>query len=178
VTRREIARRYARALIKSAIDYVWDDVHTLREVALSSEEFREMLSDPLIPPHQKSEAMKKLFEGKLHRVTLNFLDTLIERRREAFLPEILEVFDEELDRHEGVTLVTVITAVPLTAEQERRITEKVKTVIGGEIRLETEVDPSIKGGMLIRVGDTTIDATISTALQRLKEHLLSRIREG
>ncbi|RKY01867.1 ATP synthase F1 subunit delta [Candidatus Poribacteria bacterium] len=174
----EIARRYARALIKSALDYVESDVKVLKEAVSSSEQLRELLTNPVIPPGAKKEAIERLFEGRVHEVTLNFLRTLIQKRREALLPEILESFEEELDRAKGIKVVEVTTVVPLTEEQRRRLVEKVKAAVEGEIRLEERIDPSIKGGMLIKIGDTTIDATFSTMLEKVREHLLSRVEEG
>lgn len=174
----EIARRYARALIKSALDYVESDVKVLKEAISSSEQLRELLTNPVIPPNAKSEAIDRLFEGRVHGVTLNFLRTLIQKRREALVPEILDSFEEELDRARGVKVVEVTTVVPLTEKQRRRLVEKVKGAVEGEIRLEERIDPSIKGGMLIKIGDTTIDATFSTMLEKIREHLLKGIGEG
>lgn len=176
MTKAEVARRYARALVKSAVDYVRMDANALREIVHSSEEFRELLSNPLIPPKEKSRIIKEMFEGKLHIVTLNFLDTLIERRRESLLPEILSAFEDELDRVEGTLVVKAVTAVPMSREQMEKLEDKISSLTGRKVRLETSVDPSIKGGILIKIGDRTIDATIDTAFQKLRENLIRRAR--
>ncbi|MCD6507650.1 ATP synthase F1 subunit delta [Candidatus Poribacteria bacterium] len=176
MTRAEVARRYARALVKSAVDYVRTDADTLREIMRGSEEFKQLLSNPLIPPKEKSRIIREMFEGKLHAVTLNFLDTLVERRREKLLPEILNAFQDELDRFEGTLVVKAVTAVPMTQEQMERLEDKIASLTGRKVRLETSVDPSIKGGILIKIGDRTIDATIDTAFQKLRENLIKRVR--
>jgi F-type H+-transporting ATPase subunit delta len=178
MTKAEIARRYARALVKSAIDYVKMDTQALRRVVKDSKEFRELLSNPLLAPGQKSQMVREMFEGKLHPVTLNFLDTLIKRRRESLLPEILDVFQDELDRYEGILVVNAITAVPMTEEQKGKLIDKISGITGRKVKLENTVDPSIKGGILIRIGDRTIDASIATAFQKLREHLAGRVEEG
>ncbi|HEX29122.1 TPA: ATP synthase F1 subunit delta [Candidatus Poribacteria bacterium] len=176
MTKAEVARRYARALVKSAVDYVRVDTNALREILHSSEEFRQLLSNPLIPPKEKSRIIREMFEGKLHTVTLNFLDTLVERRREKLLPEILNAFQDELDRFEGTLVVKAVTAVSMTQEQMERLEDKIASLTGRRVRLETNVDPSIKGGILIKIGDRTIDATIDTAFQKLRENLIKRVR--
>ncbi len=176
MTKAEVARRYARALVKSAVDYVRVDTDALREIVHSSEEFRQLLSNPLISPREKSRIIREMFEGKLHTVTLNFLDTLVERRREKLLPEILNAFQDELDRFEGTLVVKAVTAVPMTQEQMEKLEDKIASLTGRRVRLETNVDPSIKGGILIKIGDRTIDATIDTAFQKLRENLIKRAR--
>jgi len=176
MTKAEVARRYARALVKSAVDYVRVDTNALREILHSSEEFRQLLSNPLIPPKEKSRIIREMFEGKLHTVTLNFLDTLVERRREKLLPEILNAFQDELDRFEGTLVVKAVTAVSMTQEQMEKLEDKIASLTGRRVRLETNVDPSIKGGILIKIGDRTIDATIDTAFQKLRENLIKRVR--
>lgn len=174
MTKAEVARRYARALVKSAIDYVRMDATALREIVSGSEEFRQLLTNPLISPREKSRIIREMFQGKLHTVTLNFLDTLVERRREALLPDILDAFQDELDRYEGILVVKAVTAIPMSREQIEKLEDKISGLTGRRVRVETSVDPSIKGGILIKIGDRTIDATIDTAFQKLRENLIKR----
>ncbi|HID55829.1 TPA: ATP synthase F1 subunit delta, partial [Candidatus Poribacteria bacterium] len=150
MTKAEVARRYARALVKSAIDYVRMDATALREIVSGSEEFRQLLTNPLISPREKSRIIREMFQGKLHTVTLNFLDTLVERRREALLPDILDAFQDELDRYEGILVVKAVTAIPMSREQIEKLEDKISGLTGRRVRVETSVDPSIKGGILIK----------------------------
>lgn len=171
-----VVERYTGALAdaaeeRGALGPVADDMEGLAELLSSSSELRGFVEDPFILPAQKQAVFRDLLNGKVHEITLNFLVLLCEKRRERPLGDILSAFATLMDERRGVVTASVSSALELTDTQRVQLTERLAKFSGKEVRLETEVDPSLKAGFVARLGDQVFDGTVESMLNRLHREL-------
>ena len=154
-----VAATYAEALYEaahaqSAVDQVRRELGEFAEAMAPGSELREALTSPEIDEAAKRAAVTEIMEGA-HPVSLGFVQVLIDRGRIAELDEV----------------VTAVTAIPLTPELREKIRDKVKAQTGREAEIEETVDPSIIGGLVLRVGDVVVDASLRTRLEEMRRSL-------
>ena len=169
------ARRYARAIFELAREQgqleEWATrVAAVRDV-LSRPEVRSVLSNPTIPKQRRQEAVAALLEGTAGPEGVNLGKLLVGAGRLDELDAIIEEYGRLVDEAEGRVRATATTAVELSAPDYERVARELSSRLGREVRLIAEVDPGIIGGLVLRVGDRVIDASLSTRLQQLRRKL-------
>jgi F-type H+-transporting ATPase subunit delta len=170
-----VAATYAEALYEaahaqSAVDQVRSELNEFAEAMASGSELREALTSPEIDEAAKRAAVTEIMEGA-HPVSLGFVQVLIDRGRIAELDEVVTAYGRRVDAAEGRVVVTAVTAIPLTPELRDKIREKVHAQTGREAEIEETVDPSIIGGLVLRVGDVVVDASLRTRLEEMRRSL-------
>jgi F-type H+-transporting ATPase subunit delta len=171
-----IARRYAQALNEQAaqsgvLDQVDADIELIRESLADSRELRAFFDSPIISREKKADVVKALFGERIQTVTMNFMGLLVEKRREGVFPSVVSSYRELRDDQLGTTAVSVRTAYELSEEDQNALVNELKSLTGKQVRLETKVDASIMGGIVIRIGDTVYDGSITNQLATLRERL-------
>src|SRR5262245_55948016 len=144
----------------------------LQEV-FADKRLREFLVSPKVPPQRKKEIIDGRLKGRIESGLLNLLKLLVDKHRISHVLQILRYFDLLTDRHRGVEEVTIVSAVPLSDEQRARIIEQVQRFsYFGELRVKSSVDPTILGGVVVRLGgNTVLDGSIATRLKQMRERL-------
>jgi F-type H+-transporting ATPase subunit delta len=169
------ARRYAEAAYEIAerdgTVEQWRDQLARLAAALSDHELVRRLEDPAVPLEVRSSALAGgLGSDSLPQVR-NLLLLVLRRRRLDQLPRIAAEFRAIYNRRAGIFEATAISAVPLSdndvAELERRLVD----VAGGRVELSLEVDPSLIGGISVRLGDRLIDGSVRGRLERMRTRL-------
>ena len=164
--------RYAKAILDLAVDNkataaVEKDMRAVMATISVSAELKELLTSPVIKSEVKKNVLMAIFKGS-HAITEGLINILINNKRIALLDEVAEKFvilNEEL-KGKGVAVVT--TAVPLTAELEKKILKQVTELTGKQVTIENKIDEGIVGGFILRVGDLRYDASIANKLGNLK----------
>ena len=170
----QIARRYAHAyfdLAKQAKDIPgWR--RSLEQVVaiLGAPDVAAALHDPRIPQHERGRIVAELLRDA-HAPARNLARLLAERGRAAVLPMVLEQYDVLADRESGVLRAEVVTAIPVDAQLEQRIRRQLADTLGGDVQTTVRQDPSILGGLVIRIGDRVIDGSVRTRLEQLQAAL-------
>jgi F-type H+-transporting ATPase subunit delta len=131
------------------------------------------LANPSIPIDQRSVAVGSLLDGFASRPVQNMVQLLLRRGRIEALPRVAAEFRRLDDRRQGITHATVTSAAPLTADETRAITQRLEQTTGDRIELDATVDPDLLGGLVVRVGDRLIDASVRSRLERLRNQLTS-----
>ena len=173
------AARYAKAILDFAVDnkktdVLEEDMRSIVATMSTSSELREMLDSPVLKGELKKKALMAIFKGS-HAITEGLIDLLIQNRRISLLNEVALkyiILNEEL-KGEGVAFVT--TAVPLSGELEKKVLRKVSDITGNKIIIKNEIDASIVGGFILRVGDLQYDASISNKLNTIKREFTKSI---
>ena len=173
-----IAKPYAQALYDAAVeqealDRIVGEANQIISLAQDSEDFEGFLTNPILSPQFKSEMFQQLLSETIHPLTLNFLLLLASKQRERFLVAILQAFLELVDLKAGRVVAQVTSAVPLSDAQQADLVQQLSDYSGAEVRLELSEDSTIKGGIIVRLGDTVFDGSVATQLQRLRS-LLAR----
>jgi F-type H+-transporting ATPase subunit delta len=172
-----VASTYAEALYGAAAE-----ARAVREVAEGLQAFaaaveevpdlRGALHDPELGGPQKKALVASLLEGA-HRVLLNFVQVLVDRRRIDELPEMAEAFADLVARAEGRVEVEAVTAVPLSDELRSRLVERIQSETGREVSLAERVDPEIVGGLVLMFGGVMVDGSVRFQLADLRRQLTS-----
>jgi ATP synthase F1 delta subunit len=172
------AARYARAVFRLAeesnlLPAVESDLRALVELAEKSPEFAGFLANPVLPPERRQAAIKALFEGRAHPLTLRVLLLLAERRRLAELSAIAEAFLGLLRERNKQARVRVVSAAPLGEDQLRRLVSALSARTGLAITADTEIDPSLIGGFRVHHGDQVLDASVAARLSQYQRQVLA-----
>jgi len=133
-----------------------------------------VLSSGLVSPDEKAALIQKAVGGQAAPLLLNFLLVLAKHDRLAALPAIQAAVRSLLDQQRGVVRVKVITADPLEAAQLTQLQQSLTGLLGGTPVLDNQIDPSIIGGIVLRVGDKVLDGSMAAQLQRVREQMINR----
>jgi F-type H+-transporting ATPase subunit delta len=177
VIEHRIVRRYASALFAAAsragpVDQVESDLGLVNYAIEQSPDLWEALVSPIIPPPKKREILADIFEGKVSEITLSYLGLCVDKRREEVIRETEAEFVTLANEARGIILAEATSATELSDDQEARLISKLSETTGKRVELSRKVDPSLIGGLLVRMGDTVIDGSIRGQLEALRERLL------
>ncbi len=172
----EVVRRYAATLLEAADETgataaVQRDVERLLETVRQSGELAEFLANPLTDSQAQANVLRELFSGKVEVLTLNFLRLMAVRGRASIIGSALESFLDQVAEREGIISAEVRSAVALSEEQCQRLRERLEHRSGRTVRLDVQVDASLRGGAIVRIGDTVFDGSVNTYLERLQARL-------
>jgi len=172
---------YARALLELAndekrADRVGKGMAAIREVLEETPSFAAFLSDPGIGASERTAVLDKVFRGRASPLLMNFLLVLNDKGRLRLLKQIAEAYAAMLDEQSGKVEVDVTVARKLGREQLAEVKEKVSQALGKDAVVHQYVDPEIIGGLVLRVEDRLIDASVKYQLEAMRERLLSARR--
>lgn len=169
-----IATRYAKSLVDLAIeqkklDRVAEDIQLFKSLA-SNRDLYLLLKSPIIKADKKQQILETVFKGKLDPMMSAFLEILVRKGREGYLPEIADAFIQQYKRLNHISTVKVTTAAELGAETVAAILEKLKRSAATDENIEmvTVVDPALIGGFVIEFEDRLYDASVNNKLEELK----------
>ena len=171
------ARRYAEAAFEVAhrdgTVATWRrELDAAGEIA-ADETIGRALANPAVPLEQRTEMAKSIFGKSVSKPVLNLIGLMLRRGRIHELPRLAAEFRRLDNARQGITEATAITASPLTQDEIRALTERLEQLTGGRIELEVQEDPSLLGGLVVRVGDRMIDGSVRGRLERLRNQLVS-----
>lgn len=170
------AGRYAKALLELALDQdklalVEADMLQLIKMSEEVHDFHVFINSPLIQIDKKVAVIHSIFKD-FNEVTLKFLALVTNNGREGAMIEIAKQFIAQLMSHRGIVPVTIISAQQLEDNTKAEILSKINSVVNGTPLITEEVDASLIGGFIIRMGDQQIDASVATQLQRMKQQFV------
>jgi F-type H+-transporting ATPase subunit delta len=174
-----IARRYAQALFlaaqkKDVVDRVWDDVHAV--LALDPGvglRFRQFLEAPQVPTEHKLAVIETAFRPIAHGLVVEFFRLLLRKKRMFELEAIVGEFERLVEDHRGIVRARVTSAVPLLDAELKGLVAALESGLKKNVRVVSNVDPGILGGLVLRVGDRIADQSARTMLTQLREQLLA-----
>jgi F-type H+-transporting ATPase subunit delta len=171
------ARRYAEAAFQVALRD--DAVETWRAEldaagAIASDvEVGRMLANPAAALESRSEMAHSIFGKVVGKPVLNLIGLMLRRGRIHQLPTVAAEFRRLDNARQGITLATATSASPLSSDEVRAVTARLEQLTGGRVELDVQVDPSLLGGLVVRVGDRLIDGSVRGRLERLRNQLVS-----
>ncbi|MBW4699048.1 MAG: F0F1 ATP synthase subunit delta [Aphanocapsa lilacina HA4352-LM1] len=170
----QIAQRYAEALKELALsetgllEQFGNDTDGILQVMEEFPDFERFLVVPVIAMVDKKRLLVEAFGGKVHPYMLNFLQLMVDRRRIALLRPVCASYQRILRELQQTTLAEVISAVPLSEEQASALIERIRRRTAAvRVELRRRVDPELLGGMIIKIGDEVIDASLRGQLRKL-----------
>jgi F-type H+-transporting ATPase subunit delta len=173
--RASLAGRYASALFDIArdqhqIESVGKSLDALDQALLESKDFSELVGSPLLSREAAGKAFAALApQLNLDPITTNFLGVLARNGRKGQLRAVIRAFRRLAAEHRGEATAEVITARQLNDDQLAQLRQQLRTRAGRDVNIDASVDPSLLGGIVVKLGSQQIDASIRTKLNRLAQ---------
>ncbi len=173
----EIANVYARSLFEVAreqgiLDKVRDELGEFADALSESRELQVFLFSPYFSSQEKKDGIGRIVDGADEHFT-RFLELLAERHRMPALFRIRRNFDDLWARENRLLSASVTSAVELDEKTIKGIGKRIQEETGRRVELTSEVDPDVLGGIVVRVGNTIIDASVRSRLERLRKQVAS-----
>ncbi len=175
---KKIAEDYADALFKltlieGIVDEVEKDLYKIESMIRTQLKLKEIWENTGIIKEKKKAIFEEILKKeKVNPIVTNFLNLLIDAGREKAFFEVAKEFSKMISSRRKKVLVEVTTAFPLKENELLKVKRKLKEIIKKEIVLKTSVNENILGGIIIRIGDKLIDASLRKRLDKLKESIL------
>ncbi|MFN2412319.1 MAG: ATP synthase F1 subunit delta [Pyrinomonadaceae bacterium] len=173
-----VARRYGAALAdvvgkSEETDTVKQELVQWQTLITSNADLRNVLGNPAIPHSNKEKILARLLEKtRPSKTTGNFLRVLLRNNRLTELAEINERFAAELESRSGVVSASVTSARNLNEPERKELAANIARLTSREVKLNFDVDGSIIGGVVTRIGSTVYDASVKTQLKNLREQMI------
>ena len=174
---KRIAERYVKVLFDvaqaaSAVDAVESDLNALGKALAESAEFRHFLTNPLLPQTVRAQIMEALLaKMNVGKVTGQFIAMLVEQKRLAVLPEIIELFSLWASISRGELQAELVSATDLKAQQVGAIEQRLEKAYGKKMKLDVRQDPALLGGVVVKIGSVQLDGSLAGKMRRLKQAL-------
>jgi len=170
----EAGARYARALFdlateEGSTEKVRADLRSLKAMMAESDDLRRVVQSPVYSAEDKGKALVALaVEAGFDMTTAKFLGLVTQNRRSANLPAVIAAYERLYAAQTGVVAAEVVSAVALSKAQLDGVKAQLRASLGKDPEIETRVDPTILGGLKVKVGSRLYDASLKTRLDQLK----------
>ncbi len=175
-----VSERYALSLYEIAADsknekQYLDELTAVCWIFEREPEFLKVLQTPSIAMDDKRNVLKKVFEGRIQQYLLNFLMLITEKGRVGLVRDMCQAYKEHYYFENGIIEVRAITAKELSDALSQKLKTKMEAVTGKKVVLETTVDPSIIGGIVVKLGNEQFDTSLKTRLDEIAARLTNTI---
>lgn len=170
----QVAERYARSLFElaseaKAVTDVEVDLSAIDVLLASSPDLRRLFNSPVFSADDQFRAIDKIVQkAKLEPLTANFLRVVAKNRRLFAVPGMITAFRRIAAEERGEVAAEVKSAHALTAAQETELKAALKSAAGKDVAIDVTVDPSLLGGLVVKMGSRQIDTSLKSKLNSLK----------
>lgn len=173
-----VSKIYGDALMQAAreknkLDEVFQEALGLYDIFQNQQDLIHLLDHPQVVKEEKLQIVSNVFQGKVSDEVMGFLTAVVDKGRQNEILSILGYFIGEVKEAKGIGTAQVTSAAEMTPAQKEQVKNKLlATTRYVEFEMNYAVDPSLIGGMVIRIGDRVVDSSIKTRLYELKRQLL------
>jgi F-type H+-transporting ATPase subunit delta len=167
---------YAEALFgvakaEGSLGEVEDELFRFSRVLQGSDELRNTLTDANIPASRRQQIVEDLLGGKASTTTTSLVSMIVGTGRARDLPTIIDELVRMSAAEGDKEVAEVRSAVELTEDQRARLATALAQATGKKVEVKVTIDPSVLGGIITQIGDTVIDGSVKTRLEKLKTAL-------
>jgi ATP synthase F1 delta subunit len=171
----ELATVYARSLFEAAqeqdkLDTVRDQLGEIADAIASDHSLQVFFFSPSLSSEEKKEGLEKAVTGADDLIQ-NFLELLVENHRMPAIFKIRREYDALWDEENELLPVTITSAVELDDKTVKQIGDQIAEQTGRKVELSADVDPDVLGGLVVRVGNTVLDASVRRRLENLRREV-------
>ena len=169
-----LAGRYALALMelaeeKRSVDAVAEDFRGLKGLLDESEDLQRLIHSPLYDRDDQMKAMEAVLDkAGATDLTKRFVQVVAGNRRLFALSDMISAYLGELARRRGEVTAEVVAARELSDAQKDKLVESLKKAAGSKVQVDVKVDPSLLGGLIVKVGSRMVDGSLKTKLAKLQ----------
>lgn len=171
------ARRYAEAVFQIATrdgtTSEWQDRLDQLAALIADERAERLASNPAIPADEREETLRNALGWKRSEPAFGLLRLLLRRGRVQLADRISGELRRLAQRSEGIVPATVTSATELSKAEEAAIRDRLETMVDQKVDMSLQLDPDLIGGVVVRIGDHMIDASVRGRLERLRERLVA-----
>lgn len=167
-----LAKRYAQALFDLAVENnileeVEQDMILVKSVLDESRVLRKVMSNPVIDYSKKIKVLDRIFEGKIQKLSLKFLQLITRKGREVYITYICSAFDVIYKDYKNIMPVQLTTAMEVDEKVKQEILDKLAGVMGKNLEVTEKVDQKLIGGFTLNFEDYQYNNSVKKQLQRL-----------
>lgn len=172
-----VSQTYGTALFEVAVeegtmDSMMEEVQSVLAIFQENEEYVKLLNHPKIPMEEKVSLLETAFKGKVSDQLTGLLTTVVEKGRFSEVEEILNFFVKEVREYKKIGTAYVTSAALLTDGEKAEVEKRLLATTSYEsFRIDYQVDESLIGGMVVRIGDRVVDSSIRTKLSNMAKDL-------
>ena len=169
-----LAQRYAAALFDIAderrmLDEVASDLRQMRAMLAASVDLSRLVRSPILTRGEQGRAISALAErASFAPLVRDFLAVVAKNRRLFAVPAMIEAYLEKLAERRGEVTAEVTAAQALSEAQQNSLIDQLRRVVGSRVAIDVKVDPSLLGGMVVKIGSRMVDGSLKGQLQRLQ----------
>lgn len=169
-----MAGRYATALFdlaleQGALERVEGDLKTISSLIDESDDLRRLIRSPVFSAGEQAGAMSAVLQrAGVSELVMNFVSLVTKNRRLFALGDMVRAFHALATKHRGELSAEVFSAAPLNDQQINQLQASLRQSMGREVKVRTSVDPSLLGGLIVKVGSRMIDSSLRTKLNNLR----------
>ena len=173
-----VGATYGEALFELAVEEgreeeLMNEVILLRELLSENPDFGKLMNHPKVLKEDKLEVLEAVFKGRVSEELVGFLHLIVSKDRYGEIDSILDYFINEVKQVKGIGVAYVATALDLSEAKKKEVEQKLlSTTSFNRMEMHYQVDESLIGGMVIRIGDRVVDSSIRSKLSGLERELL------
>ena len=173
-----VGATYGEALFELAVEEgreeeLMNEVILLRELLSENPDFGKLMNHPKVLKEDKLEVLEAVFKGRVSEELVGFLHLIVSKDRYGEIDSILDYFIDEVKQVKGIGVAYVATARDLSEGKKKEVEQKLlSTTSFTRMEMHYQVDESLIGGMVIRIGDRVVDSSIRSKLSGLERELL------
>lgn len=171
-----IASRYAEALFQvgeesNSTEKLYNELKAVVDIIKENKEFADILKSPIVSKEDKKELITNIFGSNIDKEMLNFMKILADKDRLSLIANIEQALKALINKKNNILEGIAITAVPMKDDEVKELQVKLSTKYNKTVILKNEVDESVLGGVLVRLGNEEIDGTVKNRLEKMQEQL-------
>ncbi len=173
-----VAKRYAQALSELCESHfverkeILKDLNNIIEAIDSSSDLVNLIKTPEISKAEKQNVVTKIFDGKINKVTLNFLMYLLEKDRFNIIKSIQSEFQASIDKEYNLVHIEIVSAINLDDNMKQTIKDRLSGKLQKDLTIDWSVNPDIIAGLVFIVGDSIVDTSIKSKLQMIGRNII------
>ena len=173
-----VSKTYGEALFELAMEEnkaqeMLEEIFTLQTALSENPDFDKLMKHPGVPKQEKLQVVREIFKGRVSNELAGFLEIVVSKERYNDLPAIFTYFIDKVKEAQKIGVAFVSSAVELTEAQKEKVrTRLIETTSYETMEMHYSVEPSLIGGMVIRVNDRVVDSSIRTKLNSMTKQLL------
>jgi F-type H+-transporting ATPase subunit delta len=176
-----LANRYAKSLMdiaaeQNAVDPIYQDMLAIQHIFANNRDLVALVHSPIIAADKKQSIFKSILGGKINQVTEQFINLVITKKREYFLPEVVTSFIAQYKDANNINTVHLTTAHELDENTKNLILKSITEQLKGKtIDLKHKVDESLIGGFVLESNNNLFDASVARDLRDIQKQFLENI---
>ncbi|MBP6455120.1 MAG: ATP synthase F1 subunit delta [Chitinophagaceae bacterium] len=176
-----LAGRYAKSVMdlakeKNILDVVFNDMLFLDKICNHNKEINNLLKSPIVTGDKKTSIIKEISKGRIGELSSAFIDLIIRKKREYFLPEIVKAFIDQYKEFKNIVIVNLYVAHEMDEAMKNQMLDHInKQLQGKTIELHVHIKESLIGGFVLESNNKSFDASIARDLKDIRDQFMQNI---